>query len=687
MTSALYDPIVLDHSRRPRHARLPPDATSVARGTNPLCGDQVDIAVTLDAHTLTDIGFEAKGCAVCIAAASVMSEAVRGLSLADVTALGERFEQRVAGAGDAASVAHELEAVASASRLPGRRDCGLLPWRTLAQALDPSPRSARPEPTPAEPDTKDALALAARWLDQGREVALATLVSAVGVGPCPPGSTLVVNESGEFFGSVSGGCVESAVVREALVVLREGGARLLDFSITGERAWEVGLPCGGSVEILVARAERAWLDALRARRSERLPTALVTRLRDARRVVVGENDEAPGLTANVRQAAAEVRDGASARALDDDGERWFIQPFHAPRRLVLVGGVHVAQGLVELAKLLEMEPVVVDPRQCFVGNARFTGVDVYEAWPDEALGALLGPRAAVVVLTHDARLDDPALAAALRSEAFYIGALGSRKTQLERRARLLALGFTEADLARIHGPVGLQIGAVGPGEIALSIAAEIVKVMRQPPARRRPRVGAVILAAGLSRRMGGGVNKLLADVGDAALARAVAQAVVESGVAPVVVVTGHDAGAIEAALAGLPVELVFNSRYLEGMGTSVAAGAGALAGRVDAAVIALGDMALLRARHVRRLVDRHDPSTAQMILVPEREGRRGNPVLWPARYLSELMELRGDKGGRALFERHASAVLAVPFEDDAAFFDVDEASDLARLNAHREPTT
>ena len=214
MTSALYDPIVLDHSRRPRHARLPPDATSVARGTNPLCGDQVDIAVTLDAHTLTDIGFEAKGCAVCIAAASVMSEAVRGLSLADVTALGERFEQRVAGAGDAASVAHELEAVASASRLPGRRDCGLLPWRTLAQALDPSPRSARPEPTPAEPDTKDALALAARWLDQGREVALATLVSAVGVGPCPPGSTLVVNESGEFFGSVSGGCVESAVVRQ-----------------------------------------------------------------------------------------------------------------------------------------------------------------------------------------------------------------------------------------------------------------------------------------------------------------------------------------------------------------------------------------------------------------------------------------------------------------------------------------
>jgi xanthine dehydrogenase accessory factor len=697
MTHALYDPTVLDHGRHPRHASLPPDATAMARGTNPLCGDQVDVAVTITADVVSAVGFEAKGCVVCVAAASVMSEAAHGLSLGDLAALRGRFERRVRDAGEPSPLAPALEAVAAAARLPGRQDCALLAWQTLARALDASPPAAAslsatsatsphaPLPGALQSESHksgDALEVAARWMADGHAVALATLVSAAAVGPCPPGSAMVVRATGEFFGSVSGGCVEGAVLKEALGVLGDGAPRLLDFSVTGERAWGFGLPCGGSVEVLVSRVERAWLDVLLARRRARRPTALVTRLGDASRVVVGDDPTVPALAPSVQRAAEAVRDGAPSRRHDEGGERWFIQGFHTPRKLVLVGGVHIAQALAGVAKSLAMDVVVVDPREGFVGRGRFTDVEVRAEWPDTALPSLLDARSALVVLTHDAKLDDPALAAALRSEAFYIGALGSRKTQAERRARLLALGFTERDLARIHGPVGLAIGAVGAGEIALSIAAEIVKEMRLAPAKRAPRVGAVVLAAGMSRRMGG-PNKLLADVGGEPMVRAVARAAVESGVAPVAVVTGHDAHAVEGALAGLPVEFVANPRYREGMGTSVAAGASALAGRVDALVVVLGDMALVRAEHIRRLVERYDPSTSQHILVAEHRGRRGNPVLWPARYLPELAELGGDTGGRALFERHASAVVRVPFDDDAVLFDVDAMGDLEGLGARR----
>jgi xanthine dehydrogenase accessory factor len=154
--------------------------------------------------------------------------------------------------------------------------------------------------------------------------------------------------------------------------------------------------------------------------------------------------------------------------------------FSPPRRCFVVGAVHIAQPLVQMLTLADYAAIVVDPRESFATAARFPGVELTTEWPDEALERLQPDhRSAVVTLTHDPKLDDPALAVALRSEAFYIGALGSRRTHAKRCARLAELGFGEAEMARIHGPIGLSIGAVSPAEIAVSILGQMTEVMRR----------------------------------------------------------------------------------------------------------------------------------------------------------------------------------------------------------------
>jgi xanthine dehydrogenase accessory factor len=317
-------------------------------------------------------------------------------------------------------------------------------------------------------DAEEVLRQAASWLGAGRRVALATVVETWGSSPRPAGSHLVVADGGELVGSVSGGCVEAAVVDEALGVLAGGAPRLLRFDVTRERAWDVGLACGGTLEVFVQRVgARAELDeALRAVESRRAAVLAIDLATGALRVV----DPALGDEA-VRAAAAS---GRSQRCGDA-----FLRVLRPVVRVVVVGAVHIAQRLAAMAPLAGYEVVVVDPRTAFANEARFPGVPLVRAWPDEALARVgLDRLTAVVTLTHDPKLDDPALSAALRSDAFYVGALGSRTTHAARRRRLAAEGFTQAALDRIHGPVGLPIGASSPGEIAVSILAEVVAAAR-----------------------------------------------------------------------------------------------------------------------------------------------------------------------------------------------------------------
>lgn len=334
------------------------------------------------------------------------------------------------------------------------------------------------------------------WRDAGREVAVATVVSTWGSSPRRPGSKMYVGDSGDFVGSVSGGCVETAVLDEALGVLASGEPRLLEYGVADEDAWEVGLACGGRVMVYVERVHGPGddLDAIAAavahRRTALTATDLDTGERGRASVATGRDgtvivtpETADGLwVAALRDAArTAVRDDHSG-VVTIEGRRIFVDVIAPPVRVLLVGAVHIAQALVTMLRAAGVHPVVVDPRTAFATAERFPDVELVHAWPGEAFERLgLDRRTAVVTLTHDPKLDDPALAAAVRSDVFYIGALGSRRTHAKRLERLAEEGIGADLLKRIRAPVGLDISARTPGEIAASVLAEVVRELRRPP--------------------------------------------------------------------------------------------------------------------------------------------------------------------------------------------------------------
>lgn len=324
------------------------------------------------------------------------------------------------------------------------------------------------------------------WRDAGRKVALATVARTWGSSPRPAGSKLAVNDAAEFVGSVSGGCIEGAVIQEALEVMATGASRVLEFGVSDETAWEVGLACGGKVEVFVEAVApevgrgitRGVLEELIEARHGKRPVVLVTPLDGSAHRLV---PVAPGESGDpvLADAVAQVARRDQAEVVDAAGGVFLLEPHPAPLRLLIVGAVHVAQPLAQMAALAGFAVTIVDPRRAFATAARFPGQALVVGWPDVAIAELLpDARTAVVTLTHDPKLDDPALVAALGSEAFYVGCLGSKKTHGARRVRLGEHGVGEAALDRLHGPVGLRIGARTPPEIAVSILAEIVASLR-----------------------------------------------------------------------------------------------------------------------------------------------------------------------------------------------------------------
>jgi len=343
----------------------------------------------------------------------------------------------------------------------------------------------------AKETTLDILRAAADWRKAGKGVALATVVATWGSSPRPVGSQLVTDDAGNFQGSVSGGCVEGAVIAESQAAIKDGKARLLKFGISNEQAWDVGLACGGKVEILVTpvNGHEPMLAAALKTAEVKTPFAIVTDLDSGEQTLLPVAPDKSELT--LYPALRIEADKALAREksapVEADGRRVFVNVIAPPRRLAIVGAVHIAQQLVPMAAMAGYEVTVIDPRSAFGSEFRFPGVTLSNDWPDEALAAFEpDARSAVITLTHDPKLDDPALAAALRSQAFFVGALGSRKTHASRLERLKQQGFDDADMARIHGPVGLSIGAVSPAEIAISVLAQMTQVLHgdQAPAKK-----------------------------------------------------------------------------------------------------------------------------------------------------------------------------------------------------------
>jgi xanthine dehydrogenase accessory factor len=336
----------------------------------------------------------------------------------------------------------------------------------------------------------DTIRTADLWRTRGDEVALATVVRTRRSAPRPLGSKFAVSQRGEIAGSVSGGCVEGAVVEEARSVLDGGAPKLLYYGIADDLAWDVGLACGGELWVWLERYDRWPSPPERA--------ALVTVVEGPHagaRAIVGEEGLLQGslpdaLDAAARAGAQEALERERNQTIDTPEGLVFVEALVPPPRLVIVGAVDTAEALAAMTARLGWRTVVIDPRASFATPERIPSAgQLVVRWPEQGYDEI-GLRAedAVVVLTHDPKLDDPAISGALRRGARYVGALGSRRTQEKRRERLLAGGLTDADLARVSGPVGLDIGAFTPEETALSILAEVV-------ARRAGRDGGPLVGA------------------------------------------------------------------------------------------------------------------------------------------------------------------------------------------------
>ncbi len=339
---------------------------------------------------------------------------------------------------------------------------------------------------------KDIIPNLLNWLQNGETIAIATVIQTWGSSPRQTGAKMAITSSGKMTGSVSGGCVEGAVVEAGIEVLKTREPQLLHFGVADETAWEVGLACGGTIEVFVQPLEVGRFQQLKAAVEGEYPAAAVTIIRGPTSMLgsslVWSDKQAPQtsftaeMEAEMIEAAQSALDGGQPLRLQlpDESVELFVDVLLPSPMLVIVGGVHISIALAKMAKVLGYRTVIIDPRRAFGSAERFPHADqLLQAWPDEALKSLaISPTTAIAVLTHDPKLDDPALLAALPGPAYYVGALGSKTTQGKRRQRLLEAGLSQTQVDRLHGPIGLDLGAHSPEEIALSILAEIVAARR-----------------------------------------------------------------------------------------------------------------------------------------------------------------------------------------------------------------
>lgn len=336
------------------------------------------------------------------------------------------------------------------------------------------------------------------WLAEGQPVAVATVIQTWGSAPRKAGAKMALTIDGRLSGSVSGGCVEGAVVEIGQDVLAEGRPRLVEFGVADETAWDVGLACGGSLQLFIEPLAPTVYATLRAWRQRDQAGVAATVIAGPEEIIGrslliqadGQTTGAltPSLDDAVRQAGLaalqRAQSGVYTPAAAPDTHIFLEVHLPAPQ-LILVGGVHIAIALAHIAATLGYHTVVIDPRRAFGNQARFPQVDrLIQQWPDEAFQSVaLNANSAVALLTHDPKIDDPALQIVLPSPAFYVGALGSSRTHARRRERLARAGLDQALIDRIRGPIGLDINAQTPEEIAVAIMAEIIAERRRPIAQ------------------------------------------------------------------------------------------------------------------------------------------------------------------------------------------------------------
>jgi len=339
---------------------------------------------------------------------------------------------------------------------------------------------------------RDILTDLIHWRDEGKSLALATVIETWGSSPRKAGSKMAFTMDGNITGSVSGGCVENAVIEAGMESLNSNRPQLLHFGVPDETAWDVGLACGGSIDVFVNPLNENIFGSLRSILTDDKPAVLATVINCenellGRETLLDGNGEVIGSIGNewdekvfsvMENALAK---GVSQRVSLNKSTEIFIEVIMPPLTLIMVGGAHISIALSELAKTLGYRTIVIDPRKVWGREERFPNVDrLIQSWiPDAFDQIVITSATAITMLTHDPRLDDPALKIALNSPAFYVGALGSKKTNAKRHERLLKDGMAEFQLSHLHAPIGLDIGAQTPEEIAVAIMAEVVEAHRK----------------------------------------------------------------------------------------------------------------------------------------------------------------------------------------------------------------
>jgi xanthine dehydrogenase accessory factor len=335
------------------------------------------------------------------------------------------------------------------------------------------------EPNAQTLKTHDVLSAARKWLDSQGKVTMATVVGTWGSAPVRIGGQMVVAPDGQFEGSVSGGCVEGEVIAESEDILENGNPKTLTFGVEDETAWRVGLPCGGQIKVFLERLDKgngiALLDRAIEARSNRRGLLIKTQLTDGRREIFDRDD------ARSDAELAQRFESGESRLVEGPQGEVFLHALVPPARILIIGATHIGQILAQLVHMAGHEVTVIDPRTAFAADARFPGIKLETEWPQDAIPKIgLDPYTAVVALAHVGHIDDEALKLALRSDCFYVGALGSQRNHSKRKERLKAAGFNDEEIGRIHSPIGLNIGAHSPPEIAISIMAELVLALRGP---------------------------------------------------------------------------------------------------------------------------------------------------------------------------------------------------------------
>jgi xanthine dehydrogenase accessory factor len=335
---------------------------------------------------------------------------------------------------------------------------------------------------------KEHLPLIENWLANQQPFALARVTKTWGSSPRPVGSTMLVGEDGEIVGSVSGGCVEGAVVKAALPLIENGEGKKLAFGVSDDEAWNVGLSCGGNIKVFVQQFlvpginDQLWKQLVAHLRENKNAT-LVTALKDGEQenTLITENGEIIGapIDSAMQTTAAETLDKRTHALVEKDGTDYFIHPFPRKNQLFIVGAAHVTSGLIKLGKEFGFEVILIDPRDTFARKTHFDQLpdQIFIEYPSEVLERfVLGKHSYFAILSHDPKIDDNALQVILNKDVAYIGALGSRKTHAKRIARLQELGVSEKAIQQIRAPIGVDIHAKTAPEIALSIISEIISV-------------------------------------------------------------------------------------------------------------------------------------------------------------------------------------------------------------------